>query len=205
MEDGGQRDTYRTVRAEESAEITVKKSRFTAFIRHIETVPEVEEYLASLRKRYHDATHHCYAYCIGRGDDQRERFHDDGEPSGTAGRPILTVLKSMELTDIICVVIRHYGGTKLGVGGLARAYTDAVQAAVGAATVVTQTAKKELGLEFPYELTGAVERHVAECADAVLHREFGESPRITCAVRESRIEDFKRQFRDITRDKGRIT
>ena len=197
-------DRYFTVARGVSAEISVKQSRFIAYLSPAAAEPDAESFLDTLRRRYHDATHHCYAYVAGLPEERIERFNDDGEPSGTAGRPILNVLLGKNIGNAVCVVVRYFGGTKLGVGGLSRAYGDAASAAVGKATVVTRYVTEPVTLTFPYDLTGAVEHLLTEFSVTGVERTFGEAAGLTCAVRRSDVQAFREKFRDITRDRGTI-
>jgi len=197
-------DTFKTIKSDSKADISIKSSRFYVFIYPVGNVTEIEGKLRLLKNSYHDATHHCYAYIIGYSHERIERSNDAGEPSGTAGRQILTVLQHNNLTDVLCVVVRYFGGTKLGIGGLSRAYTKAARAAVENASIITGTITANLKLDFPYELTGVVESHISGYDAAVIHREFGELSHITCAVRKSRIDHFIEKFNNITRNKGEI-
>lgn len=126
---------YRTVQRDAEAEQIVQKSRFIGRCFAVADEAEAAERLAGIRKQYWDATHHCYAFCIG-ANVPNTRSSDDGEPSGTAGAPILNVLSRMELTNVLCVVTRYFGGVLLGAGGLVRAYSNAASAAVAAAGTV---------------------------------------------------------------------
>ena len=122
-----------TIHTEQSAEITVRKSRFIAFLAPCRSKEEAAQYLSVLRQTYWDAAHHCYAYRLG-ADGSEYRMSDDGEPSGTAGKPLLFCLQRARLTQCVLVVVRYFGGVKLGVGPLARAYADAAAAVFDAAT-----------------------------------------------------------------------
>lgn len=121
---------YITVLYEAQVQIIQKKSKFICHIRQVKTEEEALDYINSLKKKYYDANHHCYAYCVGLGDHQVERFNDDREPSGIAGKPILEVLKGSAMKNIVAVVIRYFGGVLLGTGGLIKAYTDATHTAL---------------------------------------------------------------------------
>ena len=131
-------DTLFTIEDSISAEIVEKKSRFIAQIRHVETEDEALEFIASVKKEHAQARHNVYAYIIKGGENKSERirFTDDGEPSGTAGKPTLETLQHSNLTSVACVVTRYFGGTLLGTGGLVRAYSGTVKAAIEAAEVI---------------------------------------------------------------------
>ncbi|MCR5179333.1 MAG: YigZ family protein [Lachnospiraceae bacterium] len=153
----GQHPAYNTVAIPGSGEITEKKSRFIGDILPVSSEKEVQEHIASIKKRYYDARHHCYAFSIGPGCEL-VRSSDDGEPSGTAGRPIMSVLTGAGLTDTLIVVTRYFGGTLLGAGGLVRAYTQAAQEALKAAKVVRAEWCTDLEVTVDYSLVTPVQR-----------------------------------------------
>lgn len=135
---------FKTILEKEiQAEIVEKKSRFIANIFYVETVQEAEEKIKQVKKQYFDARHNCFAYSIFQKDGIINRFSDDGEPSGTAGAPMLNILNSKELTNALVIVTRYFGGILLGTGGLVRAYTGAMQEALSKPSIIC----KELGLE----------------------------------------------------------
>ncbi len=127
--------SYKIITAPGSSEIVVTKSRFIGNLVSVSSVAEAEEYITSIRKKYNDARHNCWAYIIMDGDNIIKRSSDDGEPSGTAGRPMMAVLEGADVVNAVCTVTRYFGGVLLGTGGLVRAYTDAAQGALGAATL----------------------------------------------------------------------
>ena len=148
-------DTYKTIESASQGLFKDKGSRFIAFAFSVKTVEEVKPILEKIRKDYHDARHHCYAYNIGY-DYNIWRVNDDGEPSGTGGKPILGQIKSFELTNILVVVVRYFGGTLLGVSGLINAYKSATIDALTNATIVTQTIRDKYKLIFSYSLMNEV-------------------------------------------------
>lgn len=142
-------DTYRTVEGESRGLFKDRGSRFIAIAIPVTSQEEIKTRLADLRKEYHDARHHCFAWVLG-PDRQSYRINDDGEPSGTAGRPILGQINSKELTNILIVVIRYFGGTLLGVSGLINAYRSAAADAIANATVVEKQLMEKWSITFPY-------------------------------------------------------
>ena len=134
---------FKTINENVSAEIVEKKSKFIANIFYVETVEEAEEKVKEIKKKYFEARHNCFAYSVFTKDGIVNRFSDDGEPSGTAGGPMLNILNSKELTNLVVIVTRYFGGILLGTGGLIRAYTGATQEALAQIKEVT----KDLGLE----------------------------------------------------------
>ena len=134
---------FKTINTNVSAEIVEKKSKFIANVFYVETVEEAEEKVKEIKKKYFDARHNCFAYSVFTKDGIVNRFSDDGEPSGTAGGPMLNILNGKELTNLVVIVTRYFGGNLLGTGGLIRAYTGATQEALGKLEEVY----KDLGLE----------------------------------------------------------
>ncbi len=142
-------DTYRTIKSPSKGIFKDRGSKFIGLAYRINSVEEVQQILDSVKKEYRDARHHCYAYKIGL-DDNTWRTNDDGEPSGTAGKPILGQINSFDLTNVLIVVVRYFGGTLLGVGGLINAYRNAAKDALSDALVITELVITEYDLEFPY-------------------------------------------------------
>lgn len=121
-----------------SAEIVEKKSRFIANLFFVESSNEAEEKIKEIKKKYHDAKHNCFAYIIFENNQMQKKFSDDGEPSGTAGAPMLEILEKTNLYNVVVIVTRYFGGVLLGTGGLVRAYSDALKKAISNATLVEQ-------------------------------------------------------------------
>ena len=140
---------FKTINKNVSAEIVEKKSKFIANVFYVETQEEAEEKVKEIKKKYFDARHNCYAYSVFTKDGIVNRFSDDGEPSGPAGSPMLNILNSKELTNLVVIVTRYFGGILLGTGGLVRAYTGAVQEALANVEEVT----KDLGLEVKIQVS----------------------------------------------------
>ena len=139
-----------------SAEIIEKKSRFIADIFSVSSEEEALQILEKVKKKYWDARHHCWAYVVG--DEQaQERCSDDGEPSGTAGKPILEVIRGNEIHNVLIVVTRYFGGTLLGTGGLVRAYTQAAQEGIAASTIVTKTQGYKVKIQTDYTTLGKIQ------------------------------------------------
>lgn len=144
-------EEYRTVLGHGESEIVEKKSRFLAEVSHIDTEEEALEFIEKIRKKHYNATHHCYAYVLGERFEL-QRFSDDGEPGGTAGKPMLDVLTGEGIHDTVVVVTRYFGGTLLGTGGLVRAYSGAAKEGLLASTIITR--KYASKLEIRTEYTG---------------------------------------------------
>lgn len=177
-------DSYLTVAAPAEAAIRERSSKFLAYIYPVRTETCIREILDTLRKRHYDATHHCYAWRTGPRGEQF-RANDDGEPSGTAGRPILGQLLSRELTDCLIVVVRYFGGTKLGVPGLIAAYRESAAEAIAAARIVELTVDRRIRVDFHYIALNDVMRVVKELQPAVSRQEFGNCCTMELTVRES--------------------
>ena len=180
--------SYRTVKAPASVESVINKSRFIGQCWPIASEEEAVELLSQTRKRYWDATHNCYAYSVGR-QGQIARFSDDGEPGGTAGMPMMDALRGVEVTDVLCVVTRYFGGVLLGTGGLVRAYSRSCAEAIRAAGIVRMTPCDLIKFDVPYQ-QWAMFQQEARRYGAALTPEYGE--RITCAaaVEAERTKEF---------------
>ncbi len=180
-------DLYKTI--EEAVEVTMRErsSKFLSFIYPVENEEQIREALDALRKRYFDATHHCYAWRLGPRGEQF-RANDDGEPSGTAGKPILGQMLSHEITDCLIVVVRYFGGTKLGVPGLIAAYKESAANAIEAATVVERTVDRKLTAHFPYITMNDVMRVIKEEQPRITGQEFDNLCTMHLTIREGRAD-----------------
>ena len=154
-------DTYRTIAAPSEGSYSEQRSKFLAFALPVRTVEEVKRQVAAFSKKYYDARHVCYAYLLG-PEGKEYRANDNGEPSGTAGKPILGQLLSHSLTDTLVIVVRYFGGVKLGTSGLIVAYRTATADALSHAEIIEKTVDGDLRIAFPYPLTNAVMRIVKE-------------------------------------------
>jgi uncharacterized YigZ family protein len=155
-------DTFRTVADAVDVSCLVLGSKFIAHLAPTCSLSEVEAVLRQRQRRYPDATHHCWACRVGRPAPLIEKSADAGEPSGTAGRPILDALRGATLENVACIVTRYFGGTKLGTGGLVRAYAGAANEAIGTATLVSRTVAQKVFIDFEHERTGALYRALDE-------------------------------------------
>lgn len=155
------KDEYRSIRKESMGQFKDRGSKFIAIAIPVFSVESIKEVLDRIKKQYHDARHHCYAYKLGIGDDNW-RVHDDGEPSGTAGNPILGQIRSYDLTNIMIVVVRYFGGTLLGKGGLINAYRNAARAALEKAEIIVKTLNYTYVLQFPYSALNKVMKIIKE-------------------------------------------
>ena len=143
-------EKYLTINKSVESIYKEKGSKFLSFLYPVTSVEEVKEYLTQLKKKYYDATHHCYAYIIGY-DKETFRMNDDGEPSSTAGKPIYGQLQSNDLTNVLLVVVRYFGGTKLGVSGLIKAYKESSAECIALAEIVEKQVKHKYNIYFAYE------------------------------------------------------
>ena len=177
-------DTYHTIAGPAEGLYKEKGSKFLAFAFPVRSVEEVKQHLDRLRKEYYDARHHCYAYILGPRKDAY-RVNDDGEPSGTGGRPIHGQLLSADLTDTLIVVVRYFGGILLGASGLANAYKAAARDAIGNAEVVEKTIDVSYRLHFEYALMNDVMRMLKELGVQPRNQEFNLDCRMDVSVRQS--------------------
>ena len=161
-----------------------KRSKFFAFAHHVENVGQIKELLAQYRKKYYDARHVCYAYMLGAGREEF-RANDDGEPSSTAGKPILGQINSHELTDILIVVIRYYGGVNLGTSGLIVAYREAAADAIAHAQIETRQVEEIIDYSFSYPMMNDVMRIVKEMSPRIVSQTFDTTCSISLAIRKS--------------------
>ncbi|MBO4755317.1 MAG: YigZ family protein [Bacteroidales bacterium] len=182
-------DAYSSIAAPSEGLFKDNGSRFIALAYPVETEEEVKTIVAGLRKQYHDARHHCYAYRLGyKGDVFRSS--DDGEPSGSAGRPILGQIDSAGLSDILVVVVRYFGGIKLGIPGLIRAYKTSTADALAQAQVVEKIAGKWIRLSFGYEAMNSVMKVLKEMDLPQRGQDFGEQCSLEVRVRLSALDSF---------------
>jgi len=184
------KDTYASIAGRSDGLFKDNGSRFIAKAYPVETEEEVKEIVAGLRKEYHDARHHCYAYRLGL-DGSRWRANDDGEPSGSAGRPILGQIDAAGLSDILVVVVRYFGGIKLGIPGLIRAYKTSTADALAGAGVVEKVAGKYFRVAFPYLSMNAVMKLVKDLSLPQRDASYAETCSMVLRVRLSQEAAFR--------------
>ena len=177
-------DTFRTLAAPATGEFRDRGSKFLAFAFPIRNEADVRTYLDALRVQHPKAVHHCYAYRLGL-DRNNYRANDDGEPGGSAGRPILNVLYSRDLTNVLVVVVRYFGGTLLGVPGLINAYKTATMAALDEAAIIEQTVNETYRVRYPFEQMNEVMRLVKEQQLSVLKQDYDTACILDIEVRKS--------------------
>lgn len=182
-------DSYLTLAAPAEAALRERSSKFLAFAWPVRNEEEIREYLDELRKRYYDATHHCYAWRLG-PDGATWRANDDGEPSGTAGKPILGQLLSRSVTNCLVVIVRYFGGTKLGVPGLIAAYKEAAAAVLDAAEIIERTVDRIIRVDFPYIAMNEIMRIVKDERPEILRQSFDNLCTMEFSIRESRADQL---------------
>ncbi len=177
-------DLYKTISKPAESNFRDHASKFIGFLYPVRSEEEIKLLLSELKKQFYDATHHCYAYRLG-PKGEIFRANDDGEPSGTAGKPILNQLLSAEVTNILAVVVRYYGGTKLGVPGLINAYKEATKEALSAATFIEETVNNQFEVCFEYAAMNEVMRVVKDLNPAIVDQEMNLTCRMTLEIRQS--------------------
>ncbi len=184
-------DTYKTVSKEVCEGFySEKRSKFLAFVHHVDSVDEAMAIVKEYRKKYYDARHCCYAYVLG-SDRADFRANDDGEPSSTAGKPILGQLNRLELTDVLVVVIRYYGGVNLGTGGLIVAYRTATEDALSKAVIEEKFVEERIIYRFTYPMINAVMRVVKETGARIVSQSFDNDCEIVLSIRQSLAEGLQ--------------
>ncbi|MBR6815432.1 MAG: YigZ family protein [Alistipes sp.] len=181
------KDSYLTIESDAEAIFKEKSSKFLCYAFHVESEEEIAAHLEILRKRYYDATHHCYAWRLG-PFGERFRANDDGEPSSTAGKPILGQLLSREITNCLIVVVRYFGGTKLGVPGLIAAYKESAAAVLDEAKVVERTVDTTVKVEFSYVVMNDVMRIIKDEQPTIVEQIFDNLCSMTLSIRNSKAE-----------------
>lgn len=187
-------DTYKTVSKEVCEGFySEKRSKFLAFVHHVDSVDEAMAIVKEYRKKYYDARHCCYAYVLG-SDRADFRANDDGEPSSTAGKPILGQLNRLELTDVLVVVIRYYGGVNLGTGGLIVAYRTATEDALSKAVIEEKFVEERITYRFTYPMINAVMRVVKETGARIVSQSFDNDCEIVLSIRQSLAEGLQERL-----------
>jgi len=186
-------DEYKTISSTSEGFYSEKRSKFLAFAHPVETVDEIKELLDQYRKKYYDARHVCYAYMLG-ADRKEFRANDDGEPSSTAGKPILGQINSNQLTNILIVVVRYYGGVNLGTSGLIVAYREAAADAIAHATIVVRQVEEVVTYEFPYMMMNDVMRIVKDMQPCIISQTYDNTCRISLSIRQSEAERLRQRL-----------
>ena len=191
-----EKDLFKTIAAPSEGTYTEKRSKFLAFAFPVRTVEEVKELVEAHQKKYYDARHVCYAYMLGH-ERLVFRANDNGEPSGTAGKPILGQINSNELTDVLIIVVRYFGGVKLGTSGLIQAYKAAAAEAIAAATIVKKTVDEQITVAFEYALMNQVMRVVKEEEPAIVSQTFDNDCLMTLSIRASLMPRLRQRLEKI--------
>lgn len=189
-------DTFLTLQRDSQGVYKEKGSKFFSFAFPVKDEEEIKEKIAALKKQYYDARHHCYAYILGK-DQQDYRVNDDGEPGHSAGDPILGQIRSNNLTNVLLVVVRYFGGTKLGVGGLITAYKTAAAEAIAANTIITEVVTQKIQFKFDYPDMNGVMRLIKELDLEVVEQHSDYCCFMTLAVRKAIFEEVSGKLRQI--------
>ena len=190
-------DEYRTIKTRGEGYYTDKRSKFLAFAHHITSVDEIKEILAGYRKKYFDARHVCYAYMLG-PERLEFRANDDGEPSSTAGKPILGQINSNELTDILIVVVRYYGGVNLGTSGLIVAYREAAADAIAHSEIETRQVEEVITYSFAYPMMNDVMRIVKEMQPRIVSQTYDNTCEIKLSIRKSEADALRNKLNKLS-------
>ena len=191
-------DQYRTITHQMGEGFySEKRSKFLAFAHHVTSENEVKELLQAYKKKYYDARHCCYAYMLG-ADRSVFRANNDGEPSSTAGKPILGQINAHELTNILIVVVRYFGGTKLGTSGLIVAYRTAAAAAIENAQIETRFVEDIIDYSFTYPLLNEVMRVVKELEPRIVSQTFDNTCHISLAIRKSQAAELRQRLQQLS-------
>lgn len=193
---GGCEDTYKTITETAEGIYTEKRSKFIAIAVPVCSVEEIKQHLEAYQKKYYDARHACYAYMLGH-ERKNFRANDNGEPSGTAGKPILGQINSNELTDILIVVVRYFGGIKLGTSGLIVAYKAAAAEAIANATIIEKTVDGDITVVFEYPFMNDVMRIVKEEEPTILEQSYDTDCIMKLRIRQSKMEKLRARLEKV--------
>ncbi len=191
-------DSYYTIQRPASREIKVKSSRFIGSCRVTADSDSADAFIAEVKKEHHSARHHCFAWRLGCGDETVFRYNDDGEPSGTAGRPILDAIEGRGLTGVVCVVTRYFGGVKLGTGGLARAYRECAALTLEAAGSREVILTEQMTVRFAYDLTGKIRAVVSARGGTIQSERYSEQSELVLEISRSRAGELQQALRDVS-------
>lgn len=197
-------EQYRTVRSSGSKEVVIRKSRFIGHVMPVENEEEALLFIEDIKKKHRDATHNCSAYVIGERDEI-QRQSDDGEPSGTAGKPILEVIRNQGVKNVAIVVTRYFGGIMLGAGGLIRAYTDGAVLALEAGEVITRVLRLEVFVEIDYTWLGKVENELRGRGIQTGETLFTDKVTLLCLPRNDEGDAFMAWITDLTQGQALVT
>ncbi len=195
--------SYNVIYEGGSGEIVEKKSRFIAHVFPVHSEEEASEYIEQIRKKYWDARHNCHAFVIG-PNNETSRCSDDGEPSGTAGRPILEVLQGRGIHDALVIVTRYFGGTLLGTGGLVRAYSQAAQAGLQASSIMTKQQGRKISIKTDYNGIGKLQYIVGNRQISVADTRYGEAVEMDILVPEEEVASLTKEITEATAGKAEL-
>ena len=195
---------YATILEEGNGEIVEKKSRFIGYVRHVETEEDAISFVNEIKKKHYDARHNCYAYTVGQ-EQPLLRSSDDGEPGGTAGKPILEVITGNKLCNVCIVVTRYFGGTLLGTGGLVRAYTDASKAAIEATKIVIKQLVVPFSITTNYTDLGKIQYILGNEGIAITDSEYGEDVILRTAIFVDDVERIEKELIEATAARAQFT
>ena len=192
-------DSYKTIDETIIGEgyYTEKRSKFLAYAHHVETVDQAKSIIAGYRKKYYDARHCCFAYVLGPNGEEF-RANDDGEPSSTAGKPIMGQITSHELTNILICVIRYYGGVNLGTGGLIVAYRTAASDAIDHSKIVTRLVEEQVVFRFTYPMMNGVMGIVKDMQPKIISQTFDNDCEIVLSIRKSQADELRNRLNGLT-------
>jgi uncharacterized YigZ family protein len=191
------KDVYRTIKGYGEDEIIINKSRFIGYSLPVNSEEDALQFIDEIKSKHRDATHNVYAYVLGE-ESNIQRFSDDGEPSGTAGIPVLEVIKKEDLRNLVVVVTRYFGGIKLGGGGLIRAYTKGAKIALEAGRIVEMTLHTKIKLIIPYTLLGKIENFLISNGLTVEESIYNENVEIILYIIKSKVDEFEKEMMNLT-------
>ena len=197
-------DLFKTVKMSGHQEIVIKRSRFIGHAAPVESEEDAQQFVEAIRQQHPQASHNCYAYIVGERDEW-QKFSDDGEPSGTAGKPILEVIKHQGLKNVVVVVTRYFGGVLLGAGGLVRAYTDGAVAGIEAAEPVMQALHRTIMVEVDYIWLGKLENELRQRQVLTGETSFADNVTLLCIPRVTEADAFVQWMIELTNGQARIT
>lgn len=192
---------YVTVKGSSRSEKEIKHSKFIASAKHVETREEAAEFLATVTKEFSDATHHCYAYCSDKIGNEI-KFSDNGEPSGTAGQPILDVILKNGLKEVIVVVTRYFGGIKLGAGGLVGAYSSSASSVIRQMPFVKMRPSKKVELVVPYPFAKKCDNLPVAYDGQIISKEYSSFVKLVSLLPFERVDEMRSAFMDLTKGQG---
>ncbi|WP_342564696.1 YigZ family protein [Paenibacillus sp. FSL R7-0345] len=197
-------EQYRTVRSPGSREVVIRKSRFIGHVMPVDNEEEAMQFIEDIKKQHRNATHNCSAYMIGERDEI-QRQSDDGEPSGTAGKPILEVIRNQQVKNVAIVVTRYFGGIMLGAGGLIRAYADGAVLALEAGEVITRVLRREIFVQIDYTWLGKVENELRAKGTKTGETSFTDTVTLLCLPRNDEGDAFVAWITDLTQGQALVT